>query len=156
MEQRGQVTRRGFFRTVGVAGAAAMTVGSVLTVAPRNAEAAVEALIAEKMGDGPITMEKVQVDTPATAENATLVRIPVTVDHPMEADNYIQSVAIFVDNNPSPFIALFEFTPDSGKVDFEFRTKMAKTSKLRAVAKTNTGKLFGFVKEIKVAAGGCA
>ncbi len=156
MKHKRELTRRGFFRTVSVAGVAAVASGGVFTVAPRSAEAAVEGLIAEKMGDGPITMEKVKVNTPATAENAALVRLPVSVDHPMNESSYIQTLAVFVDNNPVPFIAQFDYTPECGKVATEFRIKMAKTSKVRAIAKTNTGKLYGFVKEIKVAAGGCS
>ncbi len=156
MEQKRELTRRSFFRTVGAAGAA-VAAGGMLTAAPRSAQAGpVEDLITDKMGSGPISMEKVKINTPPTAENAALVRLPVSVDHPMEAGNYIQSLAVFVDNNPNPFIAQFDFTPECGKVDTEFRIKMAKTSKVRAIAKTNTGKLYGFVKEITVAAGGCA
>lgn len=149
---KNSVTRRGFFRTVGAVGAAAAVSGLM----PKEAQAGVDDLIAKHVGSGSITMEKVNLKTPATAENAALVRMPVEVDHPMDADNYIQSVSLFVDNNPSPFVAQFGFSPEAGKVDVEFRIRMAKTSKVRAIAKTNTGKLYGFVKEIQVAAGGCA
>lgn len=164
MDQKNAVTRRTFFRTAGVLGAAVATSGLFgvpLSVAQAAEEAAapavdMDALIAKQVGAGAIAMEKVTLDIPATAENAALVRMPVVVDHPMEAGNFIQTVSLFIDNNPNPFIAQFELTPETGKAALEFRARMAKSSKVRVVAKSNTGKLYGLVKEIQVAAGGCA
>lgn len=155
MEQKRDVTRRGFFRTVGATGAAVAAAG-LLTGIPRGVHASVDALIAEHMGPGEIAMEKVTIHTPATAEDGALVRMPVSVDHPMDPDNYIESLSMFVDDNPAPLVAKFDFTPAVGKVDMEYRIKMAKASKVRAIAKTNTGKLYGAIKEIYVAAGGCS
>ncbi|MBF0369732.1 MAG: thiosulfate oxidation carrier protein SoxY [Magnetococcales bacterium] len=148
------LSRREFFRGAGLAGLTCMAAGLAV---PRGAEAStVESLIAEKMGGDNITMAKVNLGTPDTAENGALVRVPVSVDHPMDADNHVQSLAVFVDNNPKPFVALYEFSPAAGKVDLEFRIRMAGSSKLRVVAKNNKGELFGVMKEIAVAAGGCA
>lgn len=168
-DQNDAITRRGFFRTAGAVGAVVATSG-LLGVPTRAAwaEAApvgeveeavgvdMDAIIAEHMGAGSVTMGKVSLNVPDVAENAMLVRMPIVVDHPMEADNYIQSVALFIDNNPSPFIAQFEFAPESGKAAMEFKVRMAKPSKVRVIAKTNKGQLYGLVKPIKVAAGGCA
>ncbi|MEO5340889.1 MAG: thiosulfate oxidation carrier protein SoxY [Magnetococcus sp. MYC-9] len=164
MDRKNAVTRRTFFRTAGVLGATVAAGGllgfplSQTQAEDAAAPAAVDmdGLIAKQMGPGAIAMEKVTLDIPATAENAALVRMPIVVDHPMEANNFIQSVALFIDNNPSPLVAQFELTPEAGKVSLEFRSRMAKTSKVRVVAKSNTGKLYGLVKEIQVAAGGCA
>ncbi len=170
MNQKNAVSRRNFFRTAGAMGAA-VAASSLLGVPFVQAEEAaapaaaapaapaaanVDELIAKLMGPGPIAMEKVTLDIPDTAENASLVRMPIVVDHPMEANNFIQTVALFIDNNPNPSIAQFEFTPEAGKVAIEFRSRMAKSSKVRIIAKSNTGKLYGLVKEIKVAAGGCS
>ncbi|MBF0140374.1 MAG: thiosulfate oxidation carrier protein SoxY [Magnetococcales bacterium] len=149
------VNRRGFFRSAGVAGVA-VAMGTVMTGVPKTAAADINALIAEQVGQGNITMDKVVVDTPDKAENGAMVRIPVVVNHPMEPNNYIEKVAVFVDDNPKPFVASYTFFPESGKVDIEFRLKMAKTSTVRVVAKNNTGALFGFSKKIEVAEGGCS
>ena len=163
MDKKSAVTRRGFFRTAGAVGAVVATSG--LFPSPlRSAQAAegaapavdINAVIAEHMGAGDITMGKITLDIPATAENASLVRMPIVVDHPMEAGNYIQEVGLFIDNNPSPFVAKFDMIPETGKAAVEFRVRMAKPSNVRIVAKTNTGKLYGLVKKIQVAAGGCA
>jgi sulfur-oxidizing protein SoxY len=156
IEKEQGISRRGFFHRVGTAGVAVVAAGTTLTSAPRSASAsAVDALIAEQLGAGTVTYEKVKIDVAASAENGALVRIPVSVDHPMEAGNYIQSIVIYVDNNPKPFVGRFDLEPECGKAAFECRIKMAKTSKVRAIAKTNSGKLYGFVTEVQVAEGGC-
>ena len=157
IEKEQSISRRGFFHRVGTVGVAVVAAGSTLTSAPRNASAssAVDGLIAEQLGAGTVAYEKVKIDVPASAENGALVRMPVSVDHPMDADNYIQSVVIYVDNNPKPFVGRFDFEPECGNAAFEFRIKMAKTSKVRAVAKSSGGKLYGFVTEVQVAEGGC-
>ncbi|MBF0381914.1 MAG: thiosulfate oxidation carrier protein SoxY [Magnetococcales bacterium] len=149
------MSRRGFFQKVGVTGVAAIATGSALTALPRSASAAVDSIVADKLGAGSVTMAKVNIDTPSSADNGALVRMPVSVDHPMEPGNYIESVVVLVDNNPQPFICQYDFLPEAGKAEFECRIKMAKTSKVRAIAKSNSGKLYGFEKEIQVAAGGC-
>ncbi|MBF0456123.1 MAG: thiosulfate oxidation carrier protein SoxY [Magnetococcales bacterium] len=157
MNKEQEISRRSFFHKVGTAGVAVVAAGTTLTSAPRQASAsAIDALVAERLGAGDVAYEKVLIDTPPSAENGALVRIPVSVDHPMESDNYIQSIAIFVDNNPKPFVGQFDFTPESGRAAVECRIKMAKTSQVRAIAKTNAGKLYGFKQEIQVAEGGCA
>ncbi|MBF0108480.1 MAG: thiosulfate oxidation carrier protein SoxY [Magnetococcales bacterium] len=149
------MNRRGFFRSVGAAGVAA-AMGGTLAGLPKNASANIDALIAEQVGPGTVTMDKVVVDTPDKAENGAMVRVPIVVNHPMEANNYIEKVFVFVDDNPKPFVASYAFIPESGQVNVEFRLKMAKTSTLRVVAKSNTGSLYGFAKKVEVAEGGCA
>lgn len=149
------MNRRGFFRSVGAAGVA-VAVSGVMVGTPRDASADINALIAEQFGPGSITMDKVVVDTPDKAENGSMVRVPIVVKHPMEPNNFIEKVAVFVDDNPKPFVASFNFVPESGPINLEFRVKMAKTSNLRVVAKNNSGALFGFTKKIEVAEGGCS
>lgn len=150
------VSRRGLFLAAGAAVVAAGVVGGTIRPAFAEEAASVDQLIKTSMGDGAIKMEKVVLDAPDKAENGSLVRIPISVDHPMTADDYIQSVAIFVDNNPKPLAGSFNFTPEIGAVKFEIRIKMAKASKVRVIAKSNKGILYGAIKEIQVAEGGCA
>ncbi|MBF0308363.1 MAG: thiosulfate oxidation carrier protein SoxY [Magnetococcales bacterium] len=151
------VSRRGFLGTVGVAGACLAAVGSVGLSRPAMAEEVdIAALIKETLGAGEVAHEKVNLDVPAKAENGALVRLPIKVDHPQEAGNFIESVAIFVDKNPKPLVGVFKFTPEVGVVEFELRIKMAGPSKIRVVAKNNAGKLFGVGKDVDVAAGGCS
>ncbi|MBF0428514.1 MAG: twin-arginine translocation signal domain-containing protein [Magnetococcales bacterium] len=156
------LTRRSFLGAVGATGAACVAANfvgfpSLAEAADAAAPAAnIDEIISKDMGPGAIAMEKVKIDTPPKAENGALIRMPISVDHPMEEKNYISSLAIYVDNNPKPLVGRFEFTPASGKAEVELRIKMAKASQVRAIAKSNTGKLYGAVMTIEVAEGGCA
>jgi sulfur-oxidizing protein SoxY len=169
-QQTIHLSRRKLFQQAGLLGLTALATGSALPRAlhaeetpppPSDAAAPAETVdmdkvIAEKMGEGAITMEKVDADLPGTAENGALVRCPITVDHPMEPDNFIESVGIFVDNNPRPFVAKFNFSPSCGAAKFEVRMKMAKASDVRIIARSNKGALYGLKKKVIVAEGGCA
>ncbi|MEG3640178.1 thiosulfate oxidation carrier protein SoxY [Magnetococcus sp. PR-3] len=148
------VSRRGFFRTAGAVGLGAAAVSAMPSASWAAGD--VMASIKEHMGSSDVMEGKVTLGSPDTAENGSLVRVPIKVDHAMEPGNYIETVGIFVDNNPAPFIGTFDFKPEVGLVEFEIRIKMAKTSPLRVIAKSNTGKLYAAVKKINVAEGGCA
>lgn len=155
MDKRLEMSRRGFFQAVGTTGLVVATGGMMLPGSAR-AEGDVNAIIAKEMGAGAITAGKVNLTADEKQENGALVRIPVTVDHPMEAGNFVQSVGIFVDKNPNPFVAKFDYAAAAGVVGFELRIKMSAASPVRVVAKSSKGELFGAHKEIQVTAGGCA
>ncbi|MBF0175636.1 MAG: thiosulfate oxidation carrier protein SoxY [Magnetococcales bacterium] len=147
------MNRRDFILTAGAAGLCVVAMTSL----PRWAGAAdIQAMIAEHVGPGTPVMEKVEINPPEKAETGALVRLPVKVEHPMESGNYVESVSVFVEENPRPFVGKFEFFPESGVVDMEIRIKMAKSSKVHVIARTNSGKLYGVVKKVDVAEGGCA
>lgn len=143
-----ELSRRGFFKAAGLFGLAAAM--------PQPALAAkVDDEIAKRMGSGSLMASKVTLETPIIAENGAVVPVKVIVDHPMNADDYIASIGIFVDNNPNTFGALYKLSPKSGKAQVATRLKIGKTSKVRAVAKTNRGEMFMAVNEVKVTIGGC-
>lgn len=150
------MTRRGFVRALGLTGLTAAAAGTGAMGLAGDASADISVAIVDAMGQGELTEGKITLGTPNVAENAALVKVPVTVDHPQEAGNYIDRVGVFADNNPLPAVATFDFTPESGQVKFEIRIKMAKSSPLRVVARTNKGVMYVTKKDIKVAAGGCA
>ena len=57
---------------------------------------------------------KVTLSAPEIAENGNTVPISVTVDSPMTADDYVESVIIVAAGNPNPGVATFNFSPMSG------------------------------------------
>ncbi|ABK44416.1 thiosulfate-binding protein SoxY [Magnetococcus marinus MC-1] len=154
-----EMTRRALFTGAGRAGVAAALLGGSVVV-PQSAMAAdldkVKANIKEHMGSGDYQeSDTVKIDAPIIAENGAMVPVKITVDHPMDTDNYIQSIGVFVDNNPTPFAGVYAMGPANGKAYVSARLKIGKTSQVRAVAMTNTGKLIGTSKEVKVTIGGC-
>nr|CRH05354.1 Putative thiosulfate-binding protein SoxY [Candidatus Magnetococcus massalia] len=153
------MTRRGLFANLGRGGvaAAALVSGSLVpSAAKAGGHGATMKSIKEHLGgDKYEESGAVKIDAPIIAENGAVVPIKVTVDHPMEAGNYIEKIAVFVDKNPTPFAGSYTMSPANGKAYVSARLKIGKTSKVRAVAKTNTGKLIGTAKEVKVTIGGC-
>jgi len=93
--------------------------------------------------------------TPEIAENGNSVPVSVTVESPMTADEYIESVSIMASDNPSPEVATFHFTPASGLAKASTRMRLARTQDVYAIAKTNTGKVFQVSNNVKVTIGGC-
>ena len=92
--------------------------------------------------------DAVVLTAPDIAENGAVVPIGVST----ELDN-VQSIAIFVDENPNPLVASFEIGPNA-VADVSTRIKMGKTSMVRAVVQAD-GKVYGSQKEVKVTIGGC-
>ena len=97
----------------------------------------------------------ITLDAPEIAENGNTVPVSISVESPMTDDDYVQSVAIFADGNPSPEVITFNFTPLSGQATATTRMRLAKTQNVIAVAKTSKGQVFMDKKEVKVTIGGC-
>jgi sulfur-oxidizing protein SoxY len=100
--------------------------------------------------DGVVTL-----DTPKRAEDAAIVPVAIRAGFPQRSDRYIDTIWLIVDNNPSPIAAVFHFTTASGRADMETRIRVEQYTHVRAVAKTNDGKLFMAVNYVK-ASGGCS
>lgn len=97
----------------------------------------------------------IELTAPYRAEDPALVPIQITSKIPQTRDRYIKNITLIIDNNPVPFSAAFDFTPESGKADVAMRVRVNAYSNLRAVAETSDGKLYmskAFVK----ASGGCS
>lgn len=91
---------------------------------------------------------EVTLKAPDIAENGAVV--PVTVRTGMAN---VESISIFVENNPNPLVAEF-MIPAGTDADVSTRLRMGKTSKVTAVVKAD-GKLYSAAKEVKVTIGGC-
>jgi sulfur-oxidizing protein SoxY len=88
------------------------------------------------------------IKAPDIAENGAVVPITATSNIPGTT-----SMAIFVEKNPAPLIASFEFS-NGAEPYISTRVKMAKTSVVR-VSVTAGGKNFTSSREVKVTIGGC-
>ncbi|NPA32132.1 MAG: thiosulfate oxidation carrier protein SoxY [Aquificae bacterium] len=96
--------------------------------------------------------DKVKIKAPSIAESGANVPIQVSADVPVEQ---VESLHIFVDKNPNPFIASVDFSPMNGEVFFATRIKMGATSPVRAILKLKDGTYLMASKEVKVTVGGC-
>jgi sulfur-oxidizing protein SoxY len=116
-------------------------------------EAAAE--IAKFTGGKTAETGKISIELPEIAENGNTVPLSVSVDAPMTADDYVSEVMVVSEGNPRPGVALFHFTPMSGKAEASTRIRLATTQNIIAVAKTSKGQLFTAKKLVKVTIGGC-
>jgi len=124
-----------------------------LSEAFANDEAAAE--IAKFTGGQRPEQGKISLDLPDIAENGNSVPLTVRADSPMTASDYITDVLVVADRNPRPIVAIFQFTPLTGRAEAATRIRLAATQNIVAIAKTNTGALFAGQKLVKVTIGGC-
>ena len=129
-----------------------------LALAPKPAlasRAEADELIAKlTSGAKPVLDAKVRIKLPEIAENGNTVPFTVSVDHPMVPGNYVKSIHIVAEGNPSPQVASFHFTP-TGKAEVYARLRLAKTQEVRAIAVLSDGTALEARKEVKVTVGGC-
>ncbi len=147
-------SRRDLLRYAGM-GLAAM---AAMPLALRRAHATpqdVQAILADRYGDRPLTEGRIELDLPEIAENGNTVPVSIAVDSPMTADDYVKSVSIFAEGNPLPEVAMFHFTPRSGVAQAATRMRLAGTQNVLAVAEMADGTLYVARKEVKVTIGGC-
>ncbi|NVK19280.1 MAG: thiosulfate oxidation carrier protein SoxY [Methylocystaceae bacterium] len=138
-----------------IAGVGAVTVGAVALTG--NAQAKPEDVNAyfKKVGVDAAKASKVTVDGPEIAENGNTVPIEISVDAPMTEKEYVKTIYVAAEGNPTPEVVTFNLTPASGEARVKFRMRLATTQKVRAVAMMNDGSTFTGEKEIKVTIGGC-
>ena len=98
---------------------------------------------------------KVTLKAPEIAENGNSVPVTVSVESEMSDKSYVKTLYVAADGNPNPGVAIYEFTPLSGKAEIQLRVRLAQTQKLVAVAEMNDGEHFMASREVKVTIGGC-
>ena len=98
---------------------------------------------------------KVTLKAPEIAENGNAVPLTVSVESEMNEKSYVKALYVAADGNPNPGVAIYEFTPMSGKAEVQMRIRLAQSQKLVAVAEMNDGTLYTASREVKVTIGGC-
>ena len=112
---------------------------------------AMSKLIGERtIEDGGITLK-----TPSIAENGNTVPVSVTVDLPFTVDQYVKAIHLFAEENPTPEVASFFFTPLNGKASASTRIRLAKTQRVIAIAELSDGRILRTANDVKVTIGGC-
>jgi sulfur-oxidizing protein SoxY len=150
--------RRAFLKNAGAVGTIAVTVAAGL-LKPSSAFAAAWnslAFTAKEPADaiknagygGATESSDILIKAPDIAENGAVVPVTATSNIPGTT-----SMAIFVEKNPAPLIADFEFS-NGTEAYISTRVKMAKTSIVRVSVKAG-GKNYTNSREVKVTIGGC-
>ncbi|MEP0943354.1 MAG: thiosulfate oxidation carrier protein SoxY [Rhizobiaceae bacterium] len=137
------------------AGAAALAVTGIPSIAMAAEDPTAEDAIKEFTGGAEVQSGRVELDTPEIAENGNTVPVSVSVESPMTADDHVTDVLILADGNPRPGVATFRFTEMSGEAEASTRIRLAKTQNVIAVAKMSDGSFFMDKQPVKVTIGGC-
>jgi sulfur-oxidizing protein SoxY len=112
-----------------------------------DARDVVRALEAAGLADA-ATTDDIVIKAPEIAENGAQVPIEVRSRLPGA-----QTLYLFVDKNPQPFVGSFEFL-GAAEPFVSTRIKMGETSNLRVVVRAG-GRAYVALREIKVTIGGC-
>jgi len=83
--------------------------------------------VAEFAGDVQPQPGVLTLTVPETVEDGNLVPLSVSVDSPMNADDHVEAVALFADDNPNPEVVVFHFTPLSGAAAASTRMRLARS-----------------------------
>jgi sulfur-oxidizing protein SoxY len=103
----------------------------------------------------PDTRDVIRVYLNVRADDASTVPVVVKAQMDQTEKEYIKSIYVIVERNPSPTAGVFHFTPQSGRAQVETRLRFEDFSFVRAVAEMNDGSLYMAQRWVK-AAGGCS
>ncbi len=98
---------------------------------------------------------RVDFDLPILAEAPTAVPIQVGVEHPMEPDHFIRSIAVSLDRDPVPYKGKFLFGPGNGRAWVAFQMRSGAGGLVAATAECSRHGSFMATKEVRVVDGGC-
>ncbi len=148
------VGRRELLRLGGIGALAVVSTSLLPDLAHADAKA-VSASIKKLIGDKKTKEGRITLELPQIAENGNTVPMGFEVESPMTDADYVKSVHIFADKNPSPDVASFYFSPASGRAKANTRMRMIKTQNVVAVAQMSDGSVFMAKSPVKVTIGGC-
>jgi sulfur-oxidizing protein SoxY len=95
--------------------------------------------IRELIGEGTLERGKVKLELPSIVENGNTVPLTVSVDSPMTESDHVESIHIFNQKNPQPFVAAFHLGPRAGKAQVSTRIRLADSQRVVAIARLNDG-----------------
>jgi sulfur-oxidizing protein SoxY len=95
------------------------------------------------------------LDTPYRALDAAIVPISINFKKFQTDNDFVKSLILIVDENPSPLVSKFNFTPKIGNASITTRIRIDKYTYVRAVVEMNNGEKYMNANFVK-AAGGCS
>ena len=117
--------------------------------------ASVAAKVNSLTGGAATTEDGVFLDLPEIAENGNAVKVAFEIDSPMTSDNFVKTVHVMADGNPTPDVASFNFSPANGVCMATTRMRLAKTQNIIVLAEMSDGSFRQAQAQVKVTIGGC-
>lgn len=116
-----------------------------LSLVPLHTQATPKSMakaMVEAYGERTLNTGRVNLKVPALAESGHSVSLRVSVDSPMQKDNYVQRIDLYSEANPLPVVARFELSPLSGLAEIHTRIRLADSQTISAVAELSDGSLW--------------
>jgi sulfur-oxidizing protein SoxY len=118
---------------------------------PEALEEAIRALV----GAAPVNRGRVTLELPPIVENGNAVPLTVAVDSPISAADHVESIHLFNQKNPQPYIAAFHLGPRAGRARVSTRIRLADSQKVVAIARLSDGSWWGDNADVIVTLAAC-
>lgn len=118
---------------------------------PETMRAAIDAFT----GQAPVVEGRVALKIPLLIENGNSVPLQVSVESPMTPDDHVEAIALFNEINPISEIAVFRFTPRSGRATAQTRIRLNGTQHVHAVARMSDASHWSASTHVIVTAPAC-
>ena len=118
-------------------------------------EEAMAGAIRDLTGEAPLAPGKVKLELPSIVENGNTVPLTVSVESPMTEADHVESIHIFNQKNPQPYIAAFHLGPRAGKASVATRIRLADSQKVIAIARLADGSFWSDSVDVIVTLAAC-
>ena len=127
---------------------------SFAPTASATEEAMAEA-IRDLTGETPLSAGKVKLELPPIVENGNTVPLTVSVESPMTKADHVESIHIFNQKNPQPYVAAFHLGPRAGRARVATRIRLADSQRVVAVARLSDGSFWSDNADVIVTLAAC-
>ena len=148
-------SRRGFLVRAGRMAAGAAVLALVRVAPARATPQALHDAIRRIAGDANVQNGRVRLDIPALVENGNAVPLTVAVESPMTEADHVESIHIFNQKNPQPYVAAFHLGPRAGKASVATRIRLADSQKVVAIARLSDGGFWSDSADVIVTLAAC-
>jgi sulfur-oxidizing protein SoxY len=121
----------------------------------RATEAEMAEAIRDLIGEAPLAPGKVKLELPSIVENGNTVPLTVSVESPMTETDHVESIHIFNQKNPQPYVAAFHLGPRAGKASVATRIRLADSQRVVAIARLADGSFWSDSADVIVTLAAC-
>ena len=118
-------------------------------------EAEMAEAIRDLIGEAPLAPGKVKLELPSIVENGNTVPLTVSVESPMTEADHVESIHIFNQKNPQPYVAAFHLGPRAGKARVATRIRLADSQRVVAIARLSDGSFWSGSADVIVTLAAC-
>ena len=118
-------------------------------------QAAMEEAIRAFIGEAEPQRGKVKLELPSIIENGNTVPLTVSVDSSMTEADHVESIHIFNQKNPQPYVASFKLGHRAGKARVSTRIRLADSQQVMAIARLADGSFWSDSVDVIVTLAAC-